>query len=266
MIKASEIKSRVDELKQVSKELKEAEELKKKNDRINAEMLEIEKAINKYNRDLATEGIEKLKNYISIPITACKDVENILKDWGYIIDIVDFNDTRLYYDEAEYDKAISKNKGWKSNISETTVVPCKTNLSDILSKQSQLDSTITSNDIKTELHDSKVNKNDITKVYDKVREMTGKEPIVFGSKDGLKKLHNRKVKDECTVTEDDDVAKYTIVIPTDNKTNEGTPSLEEAIQMYYNFLNEIKVSKELLKIHNEYTKRIHSMESKNKSN
>jgi hypothetical protein len=147
VIKASEIKSRVDELKQVSKEIKEAEELKKKNDRINAEMLEVEKAINKYNRDLTTEGIDKLKNYISVPIIISRDVEEILKDWGYIVrnmfKLTNMSDgeARLYFNEEDF-----KNDFFQisDNIS---VVPCKTNLNTLNNKTSNL---------KTELHNRKV--------------------------------------------------------------------------------------------------------------
>lgn len=70
---------------------------------------------------------------------------------------------------------------------------------------------------------------DISDIYKRVKEVTGKEPIVFGSRDDLNKLHNRvsefekltcktpkkdlttvnpiinKSEDECTVTKDDEL-------------------------------------------------------------
>ena len=71
---------------------------------VNEELLEIEKALNKYERDL-----DDTKPYIEIGmIIKTDEVKNLLKEKGYIIDKIGtdikFNTTRIWIDEEEYNK------------------------------------------------------------------------------------------------------------------------------------------------------------------
>lgn len=96
MIKASEIRNKVDKRRA---ELKQAEELKKKQYQINKEMLEVEKAMNKFDNNIDKDDFTAKKDFISVPIVVGEDVENILKKAGYYV-VADKEDdeTRLYYD------------------------------------------------------------------------------------------------------------------------------------------------------------------------
>ncbi|NFT08119.1 hypothetical protein FDF26_13805 [Clostridium botulinum] len=71
---------------------------------VNEELLEIEKALNKYERDL-----DDTKPYIEIGmIIKTDEVKNLLKEKGYIIDkigkYIPYNTTRIWIDEEEYNK------------------------------------------------------------------------------------------------------------------------------------------------------------------
>ncbi|HBJ1650877.1 TPA: hypothetical protein LA460_000095 [Clostridium botulinum] len=70
---------------------------------INEELLDIEKALNKYESDL-----ENTKPYIEIDrLIKTDEVKNLLKEKGYIIDTIGAikkNTTRIWIDEEKYNK------------------------------------------------------------------------------------------------------------------------------------------------------------------
>ncbi|NFH01352.1 hypothetical protein FC831_13875 [Clostridium botulinum] len=70
---------------------------------VNEELLDIEKQLNKYERDL-----ENTNPYIEIDrIIKTDEVKNLLKEKGYIIDTIGtikFNTTRIWINEEEYNK------------------------------------------------------------------------------------------------------------------------------------------------------------------
>lgn len=70
---------------------------------VNEELLEIEKALNKYESDS-----DDTNPYIEIDrFIKTTEVKNLLKEKGYTIDkigAIKFNTTRIWIDEVEYDK------------------------------------------------------------------------------------------------------------------------------------------------------------------
>lgn len=90
-----------------SKQEKLEKRQKENTERINLEMLEIEKAFNKWESDLNDSN-----NYITIPlIIKTNEVKSLLDEKGYIIDKVSndikVNTTRIYLDKNSYNTAIS---------------------------------------------------------------------------------------------------------------------------------------------------------------
>jgi hypothetical protein len=81
------------------------ERLKENQNRINEELLECEKALNKYEDD-----IEDTKLYVQVPlIIKTKEVKTLLEQQGYYIDKtnqdIPVNTTRIYLDKESYDIA-----------------------------------------------------------------------------------------------------------------------------------------------------------------
>jgi hypothetical protein len=92
-----------------SREEKRQQKLKENQDQINKELLEFEKALNKYENDISDE-----KPYITVDeIIKTDEVKLLLKQNGYYIDKVSndikVNTTRVYLDESSYREAIKSN-------------------------------------------------------------------------------------------------------------------------------------------------------------
>lgn len=121
MISASEINKKVDKAKRVKERAKISEEQKIKNDRINSELLEVEKAINTFFRkiDLPNIDLDKCK-YIKVDTILSNDVEQILKTEGYFIDNLYKNETRLYFDEITFLEVLAQHESHRHDIGCTT--------------------------------------------------------------------------------------------------------------------------------------------------
>jgi hypothetical protein len=100
-----------------------AQKMKENIEQINKEMLEFEKALNVYKKD-----IENTKPYIELPlIIKSQEVKDLLGEGGYIIDRISgdikVNTTRIYLDEESYRQAVSQQK---SNYINTSIQQSKT--------------------------------------------------------------------------------------------------------------------------------------------
>ncbi|MBN1074686.1 hypothetical protein DVV91_10065 [Clostridium botulinum] len=95
---------------------------------VNEELLDIEKQLNKYERDL-----ENTNPYIEIDrIVKTDEVKNLLKEKGYIIDTIGtikFNTTRIWINEEEYNKKYQEDI-IKNTIKSNTTNETKTNILD----------------------------------------------------------------------------------------------------------------------------------------
>jgi hypothetical protein len=92
-----------------SRKAKQQEKLKENTERINLELLEFEKVLNKYESD-----VEDDKAYITVPlIIKTKEVKTLLEQHGYIIDKISndikVNTTRVYLDKESYNIATKRN-------------------------------------------------------------------------------------------------------------------------------------------------------------
>lgn len=91
-----------------SKQLKLQQRLKENTERINMELVEIEKAQNKWESDL-----DDTKQYFEIPIIIkTQEVKDLLHNQGYIIDRISndirVNTSRIYTDKEAYRLAVHK--------------------------------------------------------------------------------------------------------------------------------------------------------------
>lgn len=89
-----------------SREEKRQQRLKENQDQINKELLEFEKALNKYESNIDDE-----KPYITVDtIIKTPEVKTLLQQNGYIIDKISndikVNTTRVYLNETSYNEAI----------------------------------------------------------------------------------------------------------------------------------------------------------------
>lgn len=93
MIRAEEL------LKLRNEKEEERNKLKAKTERINSELLEVERAINQYYKDI-NKGNE-VKKYIEVEINISEDVELIVRDQGYypMYNIEKPNITRLFLEK-----------------------------------------------------------------------------------------------------------------------------------------------------------------------
>jgi hypothetical protein len=137
MIKASEIRKKVEKR---NAELKQAEVLKMKQNQINSELLEVEKALNEFNRYIDKDNFDVDIKYITVPIWLCKDVKNILENEGYCVkSVIGKRETHLYFN----------NEQWKGtlDVGDAIAVPCKTE---------SLTLNTNANNLKTKLHNKEV--------------------------------------------------------------------------------------------------------------
>lgn len=92
-----------------SREEKRQQRLKENQEQINKELLEFEKALNKYESNIGDN-----KPYITVDtIIKTDEVKSLLKQNGYYIDKVsndiEVNTTRVYLNQKDYDIAIKGN-------------------------------------------------------------------------------------------------------------------------------------------------------------
>jgi hypothetical protein len=97
------------------------EQLKQNQDRVNEEMLELEKILNEYE-----DNIEDTKPYVQVPlIIRTKEVKTLLEQMGYYIDKtnqdIPVNTTRIYVDKDSYDIATKRRN--HSELLFTTNIP-----------------------------------------------------------------------------------------------------------------------------------------------
>lgn len=140
MISAEKIRNKIQECKDIQEEIKRAEEQKKKQDKINEELLEVEKAINEFDSLIGKDGfdLDSFK-YIIVPILVGKDVMTILQKEGYYVKLdIHGRKTYLYFN----------NERWMGtlDVGDSIAVPCKDSLTTANNKTN----------LKTELHNSKV--------------------------------------------------------------------------------------------------------------
>lgn len=85
--------------------MKQESEQQKTNDRINSELLEVEKALNMFYGNIGKLGIT-LKKFVSVPIMVSRDVQTILENEGYMVekDISNPNETKLFFNKDNYKK------------------------------------------------------------------------------------------------------------------------------------------------------------------
>jgi hypothetical protein len=101
-----------------SKQAKLQERLKENTERINMELVEIEKAQNNWESDLDND-----KPYFEIPILIkTKEVKKLLEEQGYIIDRISndikVNTSRIWVDQEAYREVVKSNYKKPLNYSE----------------------------------------------------------------------------------------------------------------------------------------------------
>lgn len=104
-----------------NRKIKLEEKLKENQNRINEELLECEKALNKYEDD-----IEDTKPYVQVPlIIKTKEVKTLLEQQGYYIDKtnqdIPVNTTRIYLDKESYDMATKRRNFNITSINERDI-------------------------------------------------------------------------------------------------------------------------------------------------